>query len=199
MLTREQVIILLLRFMCQEDRLISCLGNMSRALYAAVDERLRSQCFFCMGSMGSVVPLALGLNLANSPGRVIALEGDGGILMNLGSLVSVRRYGDERLWLLIWDNACYESTGGQPSQPLGFDLARLAAACQLDTWDVNTEQQMMAALKATSQGPRVLILRGQRGNPAHRIPEDPETLARRFQNALCEDNINNKLNHCDNS
>src|SRR5580704_15864431 len=64
-------------------------------------------------SMGQGVPLGLGLCLAK-PGRsAIVLVGDGGLLMNLGCLVTVAQF-TVPLHILLIDNALYEVTGGQP-------------------------------------------------------------------------------------
>ena len=104
--------------MTAEDCVVSALGNLTRDLFART-AHLRERSFYCLGAMGSVAPLALGLSLARPGIRVFALEGDGSLLMNLGGLVTLRRYGSARVRLVVCDNGCYESTGGQPSQPPG--------------------------------------------------------------------------------
>lgn len=63
-------------------------------------------------SMGQGVPVGLGLCLAK-PGRgVVVLTGDGGLLMNLGCLVTVAQF-QVPLYVLLIDNGLYEVTGGQ--------------------------------------------------------------------------------------
>ena len=64
-------------------------------------------------SMGQGVPLALGLCLARPGLGVVVLTGDGGLLMNLGCLVTVAQYGVP-LYVVLIDNGLYEVTGGQP-------------------------------------------------------------------------------------
>ncbi len=66
-------------------------------------------------SMGQGVPLGLGLCLAQAEKgrRVIVVTGDGGLLMNLGCLVTVAQY-RVPLYILLIDNGLYEVTGGQP-------------------------------------------------------------------------------------
>lgn len=64
-------------------------------------------------SMGQGVPLALGLCLAKPGLPVVVLTGDGGLLMNLGCLVTVAQFAVPLTVILI-DNGLYEVTGGQP-------------------------------------------------------------------------------------
>lgn len=68
---------------------------------------------FVPSSMGQATSLALGIALARSDRRVLACVGDGAMLMNLGSLVSVTAAAPENLTILLFDNGVYEVTGGQ--------------------------------------------------------------------------------------
>jgi len=81
-------------------------------------------------SMGMASYIALGLALARPDLRVIVLDGDGSILMNLGSLATERTSGVTNLVHIIWDNGVYEITGGQPAgSPFGVDLEAVARGC----------------------------------------------------------------------
>lgn len=80
-------------------------------------------------SMGQGVPLGLGLCLAKPGLGVIVLTGDGGLLMNLGCLVTVAQFAVP-LYVVLIDNGLYEVTGGQPVAGLGrvdFDAIALGA------------------------------------------------------------------------
>src|SRR5581483_95642 len=61
--------------------------------------------------MGYAVPLCLGLALANPSRRVVAIEGDGSMLMGLSALTTVARYAAENLTIIVFDNGCYLTTG----------------------------------------------------------------------------------------
>ncbi len=65
-------------------------------------------------SMGQAPSLGLGLALAVPEARVIVLNGDGSMLMNLGSLVTIGARQPPNLALIVVDNGVYEVTGGQP-------------------------------------------------------------------------------------
>src|SRR5262245_23465219 len=77
-------------------------------------------------SMGQGVPLALGMCLAKPGLPVVVLVGDGGLLMNLGCLVTAAQF-TVPLTILLIDNGLYEVTGGQPVANVGrTDFAALA-------------------------------------------------------------------------
>ena len=70
---------------------------------------------FVPSSMGQATSLGMGLALARPELRVIVLNGDGGMLMNLGSLVTIGAYPPRNLLILLFDNGVYEVTGAQPT------------------------------------------------------------------------------------
>jgi len=110
----------------QNALLICNIGFPSRELYAVQD---RSENFYMLGSMGLASSIGLGLALARPDRKVIVLDGDGAVLMNLGTLATIAHHAPENYLLVILDNCCYGSTGAQPTCTcLGTDLAALAAA-----------------------------------------------------------------------
>lgn len=88
-------------------------------------------------SMGQTQSWALGIALAQPHRRVVACCGDGSLLMNLGSLVTIASAAPANLTLLLFDNGVYEVTGGQPTpastaQSLrgqSIDFAAIALEC----------------------------------------------------------------------
>lgn len=101
-------------------------GFCGRELYA-VDDRANQ--LYMVGSMGCVVPLALGVALGRPDLRVIALDGDGAALMRLGAFATVGAYGPPNLWHLLLDNGAHDSTGGQATVSPNVSFAEVAAAC----------------------------------------------------------------------
>lgn len=73
---------------------------------------------YTMG-MGLVTPVVLGLALSLPRRGVIALDGDGSILLNLGALSTVGNYAPPNLICIIFDNESYASTGGLPTATAG--------------------------------------------------------------------------------
>jgi phosphonopyruvate decarboxylase len=101
-------------------------GFCGRELYA-VDDRPNQ--LYMVGSMGCVVPLALGLALARPDLRVVALDGDGAALMRMGAFATVGAYGPSNLLHLLLDNGVHDSTGGQATVSAHVSFAGIAAAC----------------------------------------------------------------------
>src|SRR3970282_862028 len=75
------------------------IGNANFALCAACH---RAQNFYMLGSMGLACPIALGVALAQPERGVIALEGDGSILMGLGCLTTIATLGARNLTIVMW-------------------------------------------------------------------------------------------------
>ncbi|HVW70756.1 MAG TPA: phosphonopyruvate decarboxylase [Steroidobacteraceae bacterium] len=101
-------------------------GFCGRELYAVED---RPNQLYMVGSMGCVVPLALGLALARPDLQVVALDGDGAALMRLGAFATVGAYGPPNLRHLLLDNGAHDSTGGQATVSPNVSFAGVAAAC----------------------------------------------------------------------
>ncbi|HUE15901.1 MAG TPA: thiamine pyrophosphate-dependent enzyme, partial [Planctomycetaceae bacterium] len=66
-------------------------------------------------SMGQATSLGLGMALARPDRKVVVCNGDGSMLMNLGSLVTITAQGPPNLTVILFDNGVYEVTGVQPT------------------------------------------------------------------------------------
>ena len=83
-------------------------------------------------NLGQCTPVALGLALALPHRRVIALDGDGNLLMNLAALADVAYHKPRNLRIMVFDNQAYESPGGMPSATAhGVDLVEIAKGCTI--------------------------------------------------------------------
>src|SRR5579862_4012696 len=99
-----------------DEAVVAGIGNTNFDLFAAGH---RPQNFYMLGSMGLACPIALGVALAQ-PGRgVIALEGDGSILMAMGCLATIANQNPRNLTIIIWDNGLYQITGKQAAATAG--------------------------------------------------------------------------------
>ncbi len=94
----------------REEAVVAGIGNTNFDLFAAGH---RPQNFYMLGSMGLAVPIALGVAIAQPERGVIALEGDGSILMALGCLTTVATVRPRNLTIMIMDNGLYQITGKQ--------------------------------------------------------------------------------------
>ena len=84
--------------------------------------------FYVTDSMGMVISAALGVALSRPKDRVVALEGDGGVLMNLGCLVTAAIQSPKNLMIVVFNNDIYQSSGGQPLAKSGLRYEEMARA-----------------------------------------------------------------------
>lgn len=170
------------------DLLVSANGSISRELYAA---KHRDANFYMLGSMGQASSIALGIALARPERRVIVLDGDGNLLMNLGILATVRACRSHNFMHVVLDNGVYNTTGAQPSAAAVVDLARVAKAAGYRSVVVaRTAAQVRRSARRmlAGRGPRMLLAKVEPGpNPELvRIPLTPEQIKKRFRKAAGE-------------
>lgn len=109
------------------------ISSLSCATIDAFNTEDRDRNYYLFGGMGMCSSIALGLALTYRQGRVVALEGDGALLMNLGSLATIAVAKPTNLVLIVWDNGRYESTGGQLTHAgRGVDLRAMASAAGIE-------------------------------------------------------------------
>ncbi len=115
---------------------------------------------FLAFGMGHASDFGLGLALARPERKVIVLKGDGGLLMSLGSLVTMARYGPPNLLVLLLENRSYEMTGGQGFSPL-VDFEVLAAGAgigRVERIDQLTRFQAELPRLLTEPGPHFVVV-----------------------------------------
>jgi len=104
------------------------LGSATYDVAAAGDHPLN---FYLWGAMGGTAMIGLGLALARPDRRIVAIPGDGDMLMGLGSLATIGVKQPKNLAIVVLDNAHYGETGMQPSHTdAGIDLVAVALACR---------------------------------------------------------------------
>lgn len=122
--------------------------------------------FYMLGSLGMCSSIGLGLALA-VPRPVLAIDGDGGVLMNLGTLATIAHHAPPNYTLLIVDNGSYGSTGDQPTFTAGrTSLAAVArgAGCE-DVVECEGRDAVAAVAAAiASNSPTVVVARVRPGN-----------------------------------
>ena len=146
---------------------------------------------FVPSSMGQASSVGLGMALAMRGRRIIVVNGDGSMLMNLGSLVTIAAERPPNLVLVVCDNGSYEVTGAQPTPGVvaGTDFAALARACGIgDVRRYTDASQWRDGLPnlLAAPGPVVAVLdvAVTPGAPGPRSPGPAGDRARRFMEAL---------------
>ena len=124
--------------------------------------------YFSIGAMGLDSSHALGLALGRPDKRIICLQGDGSLLMNLGCLVTIAAVAPKNLIHLVVQNGTYEANGGHPIPNTQADfagMARSAGYAQVHDFSelANFEQQAAHVLK--QEGPVFATLRVEPSGP----------------------------------
>ena len=160
----------------QNALLISNIGFPSRELYSICD---RPENFYMLGSMGMASSIGLGLALARPKRKVIVLDGDGSVLMNLGTLATIALNGPKNYLLVILDNCCYGSTGSQPTCTCYCtDLAAIARGAGVRNVEKAGDPE---ALSRALQGQGVVVAKVEAGNASVPIIDlEPEQIIERF-------------------
>lgn len=96
-----------------KDIIIASTGKISRELYSLRLERNEEpNDFYMMGSMGCAIGIGLGVAV-NTKKKVHVITGDGAVLMKLGSVATALAQVQSNLNIIVLNNNCHESTGGQ--------------------------------------------------------------------------------------
>jgi thiamine pyrophosphate-dependent acetolactate synthase large subunit-like protein len=169
------------------DELVVCTtGHTCRDMQACLD---RPENFYMIGSMGLASALGLGVALCRPDRTVVVLDGDGSVLMALGTLPMVGTLRPVRFVHVVLDNETYASTGGQPTYSASVDLDALAVASGYPVVRrVDDPQRLLAVWREirSLDGPVFLLVkcRTDEGPPSPRVALDPQAIARRFQGCM---------------
>lgn len=148
-MTREEAIVAAANALPEDAAVIGTTGMPSRELF---EHRARNglghqRDFLTVGGMGHASSIALGLARARPDRRVYCFDGDGALLMHMGSLAISGQSAAPNLVHLVFNNGMHGSVGGQPTVAFDIDIPAIAAACGYQTTAQVTEKaQLDAAL-----------------------------------------------------
>ena len=106
--------------------IIATTGKIGRELFTLGDTENQ---LYVVGSMGCAAGIGFGIQYTKPNQRVVVLDGDGAVLMKMGTLATIGHYKSEQFIHVILDNETYESTGGQQSVSPTVDFCHVATAC----------------------------------------------------------------------
>jgi phosphonopyruvate decarboxylase/sulfopyruvate decarboxylase subunit beta len=177
------VIIPLLR----DELVVHANGFISRESFNIND---RPGNFYMIGSMGLASSIALGVALNKPERRVVVFDGDGNILMNLGSLAMISATQPRNLVHVVFDNEVYGSTGNQRTiagQVALEEVARAAGYRTVQRVDAETELRVVAAEFLSQPGPSFLLIKIESDKEERkigRITHEPPQIAARFMRSI---------------
>jgi len=165
--------------------IVSSLGHPTYDLFASGD---RPSHFYTWGSMGLATSIGLGLALARPDLRVFVVDGDGSLLMNLGSLATIGWTHPSNLVVIVWDNESHGTTGGQDTATAhGADLAAVARALGIQSaLSTRSDDEFSSAISRArvEPGPWVIAAKVTESGTAARPPLDNVAIKRRFMAAI---------------
>ncbi|BDQ31793.1 sulfopyruvate decarboxylase subunit beta [Nitrosopumilus zosterae] len=167
-----------------DQPIISSNGFMSRDVFETNEKENN---FYMIGSMGLASSIGLGIALKKPKQKIHVFDGDGNILMNLGSLVTIGSLKPKNLVHFIFDNKSHESTGGQPTSSDKIELKKIAQAAKFKTFEIINKKQIkkiMSKVKKES-GPIFVIVRIDKGGEKSiRVGIAPPNIKNRFMKSL---------------
>jgi thiamine pyrophosphate-dependent acetolactate synthase large subunit-like protein len=143
----------------RDEAVIGGIGNANFDLWMSGQ---RPQNFYMLGSMGLTIPIALGVAIAQPRRHVVALEGDGSLLMQLGCLATVAVQAPKNLTIVVWDNGIYQITGSQPTASASTsDLVAIARGAGIANshWAADEDEFDRLMTAALDGGPTLIAAR----------------------------------------
>ena len=167
------------------DQLVVCnIGLPSQELHSLDDQPSN---FYMLGTMGLASSIGLGLALAQER-KVIAIDGDGSVLTNFGTLPTIANNVADNYILLIIDNGSYGSTGDQPTYAgMKTSLAAVAEACGCENVVECQAEDTVDAVKAALAGDRMTIIVSKCESGNVKVPVidmDPVVIRDRFMRTI---------------
>jgi sulfopyruvate decarboxylase subunit beta len=160
---------------------VTIMGAVAAELYSLGH---RPNFFYLEHAMGLASSMGLGIALAQPERRVVVLDGDGSVLMNLGGLTTMARYAPPNLTHVVFDNQSLLSVGGFPTATAtGSDLAGIARAAGIpDARTLTTVEEFAAAAREAiaTPGLRCLVAKVEAVGPAS-FHMDLHLLENRFE------------------
>ena len=167
-----------------KDPIISANGFISRDLFNVEDKESN---FYMIGSMGLASSIGLGVAMKNPRKRIFVFDGDGNILMNLGSLVTIGSIKPKNLVHIIFDNGSHESTGGQPTNSKLVKIKKIAESTNYHVFETENGLKFRKILRniKKNSGPTMIIVKIKTKKiVSQRITHTPPNIKKRFMNSI---------------
>lgn len=168
-LTREATIDSLLNSVKPEDVVVCTTGKASRELYELRVKRheFERADFLTVGAMGHCSQIALGVALQKPNKKVFCFDGDGSLLMHMGTFATIGRLAPKNYVHIMINNGAHESVGGQDTGAFNIDWGSIAKACGYKTTfiakDLNELNEITKKIPAT-EGPLFFEIRTSQGS-----------------------------------
>jgi len=171
-----------------DDPRVPIVTNLGNTTFDLVAVRDRPANFYLWGAMGMASSVGLGLAIAQPDTRVYVLDGDGSLLMNLGSLATIGWVRPINLVVIVWDNQEHATTGGQETATKhNADLEAAAKAMGFTATATVRDVGQLTAVIARARvepGPWMIVAKVQEATASPKQPFDCVAIKHRFMTAL---------------
>ncbi|XOV79317.1 MAG: phosphonopyruvate decarboxylase [Aestuariibacter sp.] len=167
-LTREDALKAIVSAVSGDELVVSTTGKTSRELFEIrVANDQPTSDFLTVGGMGHTASIAQGVALAKPERKVIALDGDGSMLMHMGALPVIAQSNVPNLIHIVLNNGCHESVGGQPTVAQHIDIETVATGAGYKQYSYvdsieNIQKTVVDALNLS--GPTFIEINIQQGS-----------------------------------
>tara|TARA_B100001540_G_C15815383_1_gene646960 strand:- start:2307 stop:2858 length:552 start_codon:yes stop_codon:yes gene_type:complete len=168
----------------KNEIIVSANGFISRDLFSTLEKPSN---FYMIGSMGLASSIALGICMKKPRKKIFVFDGDGNILMNLNSLVTIGSFQPKNLIHIIFDNKMHESTGGQPTHSKEIDISKIAKSANYKVFKTNSKNSLEKILEKVKQnsGPVLIQIQVSKSTEkSSRVEIDPPNIKSRFIKAI---------------
>lgn len=144
-----------------EDPIVSTTGKASRELFEIRDANGESHKydFLTVGSMGHSSSIAFGIAVNKPNTKIWCIDGDGAMLMHMGSVAVIGAYAPKNLIHIVINNSAHETVGGMPTVAGGIDVVAIAKACGYDYGvSVNNFEELDRELNAAKVGKELRLI-----------------------------------------
>lgn len=165
---REEAVKIILDNLTGNEIIVSTTGMISREVfeYRKNNNQGHEKDFLTVGSMGHCSQIALGISLCKKDRQVFVIDGDGAVIMHMGSLAVTADNGGGNFKHIIINNGAHDSVGGQPTLALKIKLSKIAESCgyrHVMTAQTSEElKEKMLELKKCN-GPSLLEIKIRKG------------------------------------
>ena len=127
---REKFLEIILKHIPDNSIIVSTTGKTSREIFEIREKNRDSHCkdFLTVGSMGHCSSIALGIAIAKPDRKVFCIDGDGSLIMHMGSLSTIGKLFPKNFYHILINNYAYESVGGQATSANCIEITKIAKA-----------------------------------------------------------------------
>ena len=166
-MNREDAIKTIVDNLDGSEAIVSTTGKTSRELFEyRIERNEKPMDFYTVGGMGCAASIALGIALQKPEKEIFVFDGDGAVIMQMGSLATIGHYKPSNFNHILFDNRAHDSTGGQMTVSDTVDFEKVALSCgyrnviAVSTRD--TLKQAITKMKSL-KGPKMLIVKIKKG------------------------------------